>query len=221
MTGPEHDQVRLSLGSYVLGALSPAERAEIDRHLPGCPQCREELASYAGLPGLMGRLSAAQVREDTLVPSPALLERTLSAVASERRATDGRLRRWRAATAASTALAVSAAAVAAAAAIGGAGNPAAGDPMSASPGTPASGAAALLAKPWGTAVSLDLEGLPSDGTFTAWVTADDGRRTQAATWGATPDGRATLEGATSLHREDLASVAVMAADGTILLHLDA
>ena len=47
----EHDD-----GAYVLGALSPAERAQYERHLATCSFCREAVAEIAVLPGLLGRL---------------------------------------------------------------------------------------------------------------------------------------------------------------------
>jgi Putative zinc-finger len=50
----EHDD-----GAYVLGALSPAERAAYERHLATCSFCREAVAEIAVLPGLLGRLDAA------------------------------------------------------------------------------------------------------------------------------------------------------------------
>lgn len=50
----EHDD-----GAYVLGALSPAERAAFERHLATCSFCREAVADIAVLPGLLGRLDAA------------------------------------------------------------------------------------------------------------------------------------------------------------------
>lgn len=43
----------VSLGAYVLGALEPAERAAIERHLSGCRSCRDEVVSFAPLPGLL------------------------------------------------------------------------------------------------------------------------------------------------------------------------
>ncbi|MEV6600371.1 zf-HC2 domain-containing protein [Actinoplanes sp. NPDC051346] len=47
----EHDD-----GAYVLGALSPSERAAYERHLATCSFCREAVADIAVLPGLLGRL---------------------------------------------------------------------------------------------------------------------------------------------------------------------
>ncbi len=45
-------------GAYVLGALSPSERAAFERHLAECAACREAVANVAVLPGLLGRLSS-------------------------------------------------------------------------------------------------------------------------------------------------------------------
>jgi hypothetical protein len=72
-------------GAYVLGALSPAERAAFERHLPGCASCRESVADLAVLPGLLGRLDAATVVPAVPAP-PSLLRRTLAAAAAQRRA---------------------------------------------------------------------------------------------------------------------------------------
>jgi anti-sigma-K factor RskA len=51
----EHDD-----GAYVLGALSPAERAAYERHLATCSFSREAVAGIAVLPGLLGRLDPAE-----------------------------------------------------------------------------------------------------------------------------------------------------------------
>jgi hypothetical protein len=67
--GHEHDD-----GAYVLGALSPAERAAYERHLATCSFCREAVAEVAVLPGLLGRLDAtdfAKLLDPTLSPPPA------------------------------------------------------------------------------------------------------------------------------------------------------
>lgn len=46
---------------YVLGALSPIERRAFEAHLSRCHQCRDDLASVAGLPGLLARLTQRNV----------------------------------------------------------------------------------------------------------------------------------------------------------------
>ncbi len=57
----ECDDVRPALGVYVLGAVEPADRRLIDQHLVGCSRCRSELAGLAGLPALLGKVSADEV----------------------------------------------------------------------------------------------------------------------------------------------------------------
>ncbi len=80
----EHDD-----GAYVLGALSPAERAAYERHLATCSFCREAVAEIAVLPGLLGRLDSAdfaKLLDPTLSPPPAnRTPRLVSAAQTTRR----------------------------------------------------------------------------------------------------------------------------------------
>jgi anti-sigma factor RsiW len=73
-------------GAYVLGALSPTERAEYERHLSTCASCRASVAGLAVLPGLLGRLDAGTVTTHPVTAPRALLPRTLAVVATQRRA---------------------------------------------------------------------------------------------------------------------------------------
>jgi anti-sigma factor RsiW len=52
--------VRSQLGVYLTGAIAPADRAAVVRHLTACEDCRAELAGLAGLPALLRRPAAAQ-----------------------------------------------------------------------------------------------------------------------------------------------------------------
>jgi hypothetical protein len=66
--GHEHDD-----GAYVLGSLSPSERASYERHLATCSFCREAVADIAVLPGLLGRLDPddfAKLLDPTLTAPP-------------------------------------------------------------------------------------------------------------------------------------------------------
>ena len=74
-------EIRHALGVYVLGAIDPAERALVDDHLAACPDCREELASLAGLPALLRRVPQAEA-ERMMEADPA--EDTLDDVALDR-----------------------------------------------------------------------------------------------------------------------------------------
>jgi hypothetical protein len=82
-------------GAYVLGALSPAERTAYERHLAGCPACREAVAEIAVLPGLLGRLDPAGLEWISAPPPaesrvPKLVDAAVAARRRERRA--GRIR---------------------------------------------------------------------------------------------------------------------------------
>jgi anti-sigma factor RsiW len=69
-------------GSYVLGALSPAERRDFESHLAGCDECSRSVRELAGMPGLLA-LADASVLEPPpdVVPVPdTLLPALLSSV---------------------------------------------------------------------------------------------------------------------------------------------
>ena len=80
--------IRVQLGIYVFGAITPADRAPVVRHLATCPNCRDELVGLAALPGLLlrppavaaayssGHLAAAPEQD----LRPALVNRTLGTI---------------------------------------------------------------------------------------------------------------------------------------------
>ena len=221
----DHDQLRELLGAYVLGGLSAEDRGRLDAHLRGCAECRTELASYAPLPGLLRTAEAAAPQVGAESPEQAPAEQALAQEAGLARVLDAarsarahRQRRARVLGVAAGAVLVFLGAVGAllvSAAVAGPDGP---------PGTPLIGASAgahgqtkLESKPWGTAVALDLTGLPAGERFIAWVLADDGTLDQAATWSSTPDGRAHVTGASAITRRDVARLRVTTAEGTLLL----
>ena len=53
--------------AYVLGALSPAERLEFERHLAGCDDCSRSVRSLAGMPGLLDRAVSDPGLADAIV----------------------------------------------------------------------------------------------------------------------------------------------------------
>jgi anti-sigma factor RsiW len=73
-----------ALGAYVLGALEPDERREVDDHLRACPTCAAEVAEFAGLPALLARARPEDLEPVPVSPSPELFAR-MSAVAGTRR----------------------------------------------------------------------------------------------------------------------------------------
>jgi predicted lipoprotein with Yx(FWY)xxD motif len=111
--------IRVQLGVYIFGAITPGDRATVVRHLATCPNCRDELVGLAALPGLLLRPPAvaaacsaghwADPRADHRAdhpagPEEAPLDRMLGTINQQRR------RRRRLAGIAATALTAAAAA---------------------------------------------------------------------------------------------------------------
>lgn len=213
-----HQELRRALGSYVLGALEPAERARIDEHLAGCPSCRDEVAFLAGVPGLLSRLSIDEARQGTLLPPPSLLPRLVTAVQNQRVRDRRRLHRWQAA-AIGCALAGVAAGVLLVIPAVASPNPAAARPLTAAPAVTATGVASLDARPWGTSVHLRLHALPPAQAYTAWAVSSSGTRSPVANWGPSPHGDADVTGATALPPGEVHVLTVTTVDGRPLLIL--
>ncbi len=97
------------LGAYALGDLPAGERAGLEAHLDGCPECRAEAESLGSVARLLPLADPARFERPAPRPSPELGERVAAAIGGERQVAVRRRRRF--------GLALSATAVAAAAAV--------------------------------------------------------------------------------------------------------
>ena len=200
-------EIRHTLGVYVLGAIDPGDRAQVDEHLAGCADCREELASLAGLPALLRRVPTAEAERlavaeqagaaaDETPPDhllPALLARTAQA---------RRVRRWRELAAAAAVVVLALGAGAAGASLLGSG-PAPAPPSSAHgpvsrtwhtvTTVDARTGATLTVKyasvHWGTTMAVQVAGVPSGTVCQFWVTDTHGRRFVVGGWRVEYQGR--------------------------------
>lgn len=225
--------------AYVLGALSPAERAAYLEHLDGCPACARAVREIAGLPGLLTRVPA----EALTVPQadPPLPDTVLSELVGATRR-DRRRRRWRAGiAAAAAAVAVSGGTLAVARSLeastteasGPGGEPTSlvGTPpaqpdwraMAPIGAAPLSADLALTTVPWGTRLELTCSyrqepagsGWPRE--YALVVRTQDGRVRQVATWRARPGATARLSAATASSATDIDWVEVRTAAGEPVL----
>jgi hypothetical protein len=238
-----HDDLRLSLGSYLTGALGPTARAEIDDHLQHCDPCRAELVELAALPGLLGRLGPGRpgpgrpgvepFDSSVFGPHPIVPDRvgTVSAgspdgmlnklLAQARRTEDRsrrRLRRLRAAAAGLGAAAVAASAFAVAPTL----TPVPGTSYQLRAEAPLirlAGRVSVLPKPWGTELALSLRGLPAREDCMAVVTGVTGQRSIIGNWSVTPDHVARVDVASDLAPAQLASLTVETVAGAPLLEV--
>jgi hypothetical protein len=203
----ECPEARVSLGVYVLGAIEPAERAQVESHLATCRDCRDELAGLAALPALLARVTAEEAMAlaagdgpppadragglaDPRQAPPELLATVIDLTAARRRR-----RRWRDAS-----LAVAAALIVAAGVFGGL-------RLGSSPAPPPTASGAIYAgQPngpwrvattsadgmsasvsyrsmgWGTQLAVKVSGIPVGTSCQLWVIGPGGRRTLAGGW---------------------------------------
>lgn len=203
----ECPEARISLGVYVLGAIDPAERAQVDAHLGTCQECRDELAGLAGLPALLARVSREEAialadTSDSPFPwadiEPPEPPRELLATVLDLTAARRRRRRWGGA-----GLAVAAAAIAAVGVFGGL-------QLKSSPAQPTVAAGAqqnLYVGPqnsaiqtatgqsggmtatvsyssmgWGTYLDTKVKGIPVGTNCQLWVIDTKGNRVLAGGW---------------------------------------
>lgn len=231
MTGPL-DPYREWDAAYLLGALSPDERREYEAHLAGCKRCSAEIASLAGLSGILAAVppeKAMQLAapERSLEPGPPDLLPRLAAGAERIR----RRARLRAVALIAAAAAVAAAVVWAIPTTGHDEAEVAGRDVTmvrVGQPRPLRASAHLITEPWGTMIeascSYDLTtptpGQPPQRSFeyAMFVTDRSGAATKVATWLATPGTTAKPYATVTMPMEQIAKIDIRSVrSGTVLL----
>jgi hypothetical protein len=70
MTDLRHETLQPLCGAYLAGAMQPAEEAEFERHLAGCPECMDECDRLGEASAGLALLPAADVEELLAEPWP-------------------------------------------------------------------------------------------------------------------------------------------------------
>ena len=183
-------QIRPELGVYVLGAIAPADRVAVDRHLASCPRCREEVAGLAGLPALLRKVPAADAMQlsaergqDPVGPPEPLVAGLIGRIGAVRRR-----RRWGLAAAAAVLVAVAAAGWALQV------RPPAAPPHPAAVnwGTASAegydrttgmrAAVRYIPQPWGTEVETSVSGIRPGTTCQIWAATVGGQQAAVGGW---------------------------------------
>lgn len=201
MTG--HDDIRRLSAGYVLGVLEAEDRRAFDAHLSGCSECRGEVAAFAPIPGLLSQIDGRARAE----ASNGVVESAATRARSEWLALARSRRRWQWVAALLTLVVL---------VIGGVAltddRPDAEARVLAVDSGSITGEVALESRAWGTALHIELAGLPQRDDYAAWVVDDIGNRQQAAAWGPTPAGIALLDGASSVPADRVFEVVVTAGE---------
>lgn len=182
------------LGVYALGAADDGERQLVEAHLPGCPQCRAELARLSPLPGLLAR-----------VPGRVLRGRR-----------DRPRRAWRAAVAAATA---AAAGIAAGFWLAPGGNHPAPPTLTlsaANPATDVRATAALTATSWGTSIQLRIHGAPLNQPCRLIVRSRSGGTEVTGFWDAWANGPVTVPASAAWRPSDITTLQIATRSRTLV-----
>jgi len=84
MTTERCREWRESLGAHALGRLPEEERAALEAHLEGCPECRAEMEALAGVAQLLP-LADPEHFGTAPAPPPSLADRVAATIRAERR----------------------------------------------------------------------------------------------------------------------------------------
>lgn len=232
-------------GSYVLGALAPAERREFAEHLLDCEVCSISVQQVAGLPGLLAKVDLDDIDVASRQGLPPLPPSLLPSLVRETR----RSRRRRTTLVAAVAASAAALVVAGVAASGALPDLAAPIPPAASSSqaplslpmlalgpSPVSAEILVSAFAWGTRLELtcsyeyassaygtgDSEygtGEPSSPApqYALVVRTYDGQTDEVATWPGLPGETMRLSAMTAAAPSEIEAVEIRSAEGTVLL----
>jgi len=197
----------VSLGVYVLGAATGAERRQLEAHLPDCQECQGELRRLAPLPGLLAGLPQGGAAPSLAPGCQARPPRR----ARERRGTK---LRWAAAAATCMAVAAGGGLWLSAGAVGP--QPAVLTRSGADPATHVAATATLTATSWGTSIELQVSGLPENVECQLVVNSSAGRDEVSGVWDAWSKGPVSIPASASWLPSDIASLQIVTPSGNLV-----
>ena len=233
--------VHTDVGAYSMGLLEEQDKRAFEEHLAGCPACAAELAELSPMAAL---LRGAEVRG--VEPAGALLapggtalpsspETQVSELIRRRARQQRHRRRWQVALGAAAGIVLIGGGIG----VGIAAAPQNGPPpppplaltgqlhSATDPGTGVAGTVGLVAKAWGTQVTLDLSKVPGPAECELVAVSRTGERRVVMGWlvAAPGDGvsghpaHLVIQGGTSIPRSDLARVDVDVVNGRTLVSI--
>jgi hypothetical protein len=198
----------IDVGCYLLGSLDSAERARLEDHLVECDECRAELVSLAGLPGLLSRVSPQEAAAGLPTARPQLLEGLLARAAEQRRTRRHRL------------IAVAAALILVAGGIVGGfelAHPSGSGTTTTAAEGPVHVSVRAVGAAVGTRITLSLSGVPSGKECRLVAISKDGSSHEAGSWYASYSGDAVVHETAALAPSELAALRVETSTGRPLV----
>jgi len=221
--------VHTDVGAYSMGLLEEPDRRAFEDHLAGCASCSAELAELSPMAALLKGVEPASAAGRQADGS------NVTQLISRRATRQRQRRRWQAVAGAAAGIVLIGGGigigVAAAGQHSGPGAPAVAIPgqlhSATDPGTGAAGTVGLLAKAWGTQVTLDLSKVHGPVECQLVAVSRTGERRVVMSWlvPAPGDGvpghpaHLVIQGGTSIPRGDLARLDVDVVNGRTLLSI--
>ncbi|MCQ4040703.1 anti-sigma factor family protein [Streptantibioticus rubrisoli] len=211
-THEECEPVRLSLGAYVLGALTTGESFDVRQHLAACPDCRQEHDELAGVPALLSLVSQAEAEAVCAASAPA----ATGCIPVGRLRRHGRRRRSRRGR---MAVAMAGAAVLAgigttwAMSTGGHSAPPVHVASATDSTTGVGASVSVQPVAWGSRLTLALHNAPPGSSCSLVAVGRHGERQVTASWTAKYRGNLTIPGATAMQPGDISRFDVETVDG--------
>lgn len=207
-----HDELRESLGAYVLGQLDDVARHEVEEHLATCDECRAERDEIAPLAAALSAVDPADVRPVGITPPPELDHRILTSLPGP--SSPLRVRRWAPAVGGAI-IGIAASTIVAIAVIDN--DPVQGptiiaiDRVETSRGVTAT--AGLVDHTWGVELKLEVAGLPAGQTYDVWFIGRDGEKYAAGEFIGVKDKTITCDMSSAVLLDKARSFTVVDPDG--------
>jgi hypothetical protein len=218
--------------AYVLGSLSGSERREFEAHMATCPRCKAAVSELSGIPALLARLDAEEVKalDDPSAEPPPMRPEVFDSLMQKVEWRRRRTRRFSAIT-----LAAAAAVLAVALVVGiwpgirgngGGGQPmASAVTMSKTAQTPINATITMSSFGWGTRIDMVCtygdyasRGQAVSENLAMVVVSQDGSSNQIATWVGLNGATALPSGNTTMQKDQIKSVQLVDTDSrTVLL----
>jgi hypothetical protein len=209
MTRSRHDDMTPLLGPAALGLLTGPEQAELDQHLRGCADCREELAALTQVAARLGDLDPGVALAEPADIADAVLAR----VGRERR----RAQLLQAVVAAAASVAVLMAGLVTAGALGDRASSVPLEQVAVEAPAGVEASADLVAHTWGVEIKLAAAGLAAGRPYTVQVRTQQGEVVDAGAFLGTGARTLNCNLNASVLREDAESFAVLDGAGAQVL----